>query len=80
MGHGVGLHHAGLPNSSRRQALITVALNGFHSAMCRSQGVIWLESTKAFETNVTRNSQMIPHRGRRLRGAHGQTDQRARSR
>src|SRR5690606_26135668 len=48
----------GLPKSSRQAC--TVALNGFQSATCRSQGVIWLESTKALDTNVTGNSHTSP--------------------
>src|SRR4051794_25799645 len=48
----------GLPNSVRQAC--TVALNGFHSAMCRSQGVMLLESTNAFEMNVTGKSQISP--------------------
>ncbi len=48
----------GLPKSSR--AAWTVALNGFHSATCRSHGVIWAESTNAMDTKVTGNSQISP--------------------
>jgi hypothetical protein len=48
----------GLPKSTRQAW--TVALNGFQSATCCSQGVILLESTNAFEMNVTGNSQISP--------------------
>jgi len=38
----------------------SVALNGFQSARCRSQGVIWLESTKAFDTKASGNRTIRP--------------------
>ena len=55
---GTGYPGGRLPNSSRQAC--TVALNGFHSAMCRSTVGMFCEGTKAFEMNVSGNSQISP--------------------
>src|SRR5690606_40743657 len=58
MGQACEVETPGLPKSSRHAW--TVALNGFQSAMWRSQGVMLLESTNAFDTKVTGKSQTSP--------------------
>ena len=55
---GTGYPGGRLPNSSRQPW--TVALKGFHSAMCRSSVGMFSEGTKAFEMNVSYNSQTSP--------------------
>ena len=58
IGHALECTAPGLPKSTR--AACTVALNGFHSATCRSQAVIRTGLTNALDTNVTGKSQIRP--------------------
>lgn len=58
MGQASDCDWPGLANSTRQAW--TVALKGFHSAIWRSHGVMWLVSTNAFEMNVTGKSQISP--------------------
>src|SRR3954453_19848961 len=61
MGQAWEVDWPGLANRTR--AAWTVALKGFHSAMCRSHGVMLPVSTNALEMKVTGKSQISPPEG-----------------